>query len=147
MRKNIGVTGLMVSAFLCMLGAFLPWYDNRSGAEVPVKDLLTGISDATAPAYSSAAAVLIVIGVIAIVGAVGHSRLAAWVVVLSTTLLMGDWIILQSSHVATFSAGDLDTGAWLVMAGTAVTLFSALAMGPLRVGAHSPGSQAIPAGS
>jgi len=88
-----------------------------------------------------AAAVLIVIGALRSSAPLSHGRLAAWVVVLSTTLVMGDWIILRLAYRA-FSIGD--AGAWRGRETAYHALFSALTFPRRRplagiVVSHRPG--------
>ncbi len=132
------MTGRRVAgAFLALLGAvgvtasaYLNWFADRTPQTVPIDRLFqSGVTGEASSYWTSVALPLALVTLVAVVGVILRSRLVlavAWLIGAATLVL---FVVQQANDSADFSVGDLQTGAWIAIAGLLVMLLGVASMG------------------
>ena len=128
----------IAGAFLVLLGAvgvtasaYLNWYDGRPAEHTPLDRLFQADVAGDAVSYWTSVAVpLALVTFVTVVGLLLQSRLVVavgWMIGLGTLVL---FTIMQSRDATDFSIGDLQSGAWVAVAGLALIVLGVASMGP-----------------
>ncbi|WP_326689677.1 MULTISPECIES: hypothetical protein [unclassified Streptomyces] len=150
-RNSLGLLLALIGAAAVVWSPFRPWYDGRHGRDFRIDQLFQGggITGAGAALFTGIFLVMLVLAVVAVVGALLRSRMTvavAGVLALGFTVL---WMVRQGQAAGSLSmgvGGGLASGAWLALGGSVVLLIAAAGMkGRPTSARHGRGSRHLDA--
>jgi hypothetical protein len=150
-RNSLGSLLALIGAAAVVWSPFRPWYDGRNGRDFRIDQLFggDGITTTGAALFTGLFLLMLVVAVVAVVGAVLRSRMmvaVAGVLALGFTVL---WMVRQGMAAGTLTMGDVGgvaSGAWLALGGSVVLLLASAGMKGRRTTArHGRGSRHLDA--
>ncbi|NED94109.1 hypothetical protein G1H11_02165 [Phytoactinopolyspora alkaliphila] len=137
-RRGIGASVALVGALGVAASVYLSWYASDGPRDWPLQQLFQASPAGTATAYwGSVAAPLAVVGLLGALGALLRFRFIlglGWIIGSATFIL---WSIMRAIDDE-WRTQDLESGAWLCVAGLVVLLGGILAMGPRQEEVEAP---------
>ena len=113
----LGITGMI-------LGSFLNWTGGRTGVEIPVESYYRTGLDGTTTFLTSAGAVTIGLGILALIGI---AMLGGWLIRIAGALGMAAFVLMLVTIGRTDGGSipaDVQIGLWIVLAGSVVTVIA-----------------------
>ncbi|MET9297357.1 hypothetical protein [Streptomyces sp. NPDC003077] len=132
-RNVLGSLFALIGAAAAVWSCFRPWYDDRHGEDIRVRDLFGGITATNSGLYESLLLPMAFAALVAVVGVALHARALvalAGVVALGFTVL---WMVRQGQAAGSLSVGSaadrgLGIGSAMALGGGVVMLLGAALM-------------------
>lgn len=130
-QRASGALVAVVGALGVTASSYLDWYDGRDATDIPLERLFqTDAVGLPSSYWNSMALALAVVGLLGVLGALLLSRfvlLLGWLIGAATLAL---WIVMSvNDNSLSYSAGDLQAGAWLCGVALLVLLVGIIGMG------------------